>query len=68
MELDAALGALARGASLGAIQHFARLDRVLAAPPSIAPGARARLKARAAILAISESLASHAIYLNSEAA
>jgi uncharacterized membrane protein YccC len=68
IELDAALDALAEGAGSAAIEHLARFDRELTALPSTATEERARSRARAAILAISESLARHASYFNLVAA
>jgi uncharacterized membrane protein YccC len=64
-ELDAALDAVAKGNSSVAIERLGRLDRVLAALPGTRPGARARLRARSKILAMSEALAQHAAYFDS---
>jgi uncharacterized membrane protein YccC len=68
VELDAALDAVARGDSVGAIKRLGRLDRMLAALPSTEPGMRVRLRARANILAMSEALERHAAYFDSGAA
>jgi uncharacterized membrane protein YccC len=67
-ELDTAFDALARGDSSVAIDRLARLDQRLAALPNTRPGARARLRARSSILAMSEALARHAAYFDSGAA
>ena len=63
--LDLALGALARGESVIAIRGLSDLDRMLAALPESWPGARARLRARGSILAMSEMLARYAPYFDS---
>jgi uncharacterized membrane protein YccC len=65
IELDAALAALARGDSAVAAEDLARLDRMLAAPPSTRPGVWVRLRARGSILAMSEALEQHAAYFDS---
>jgi hypothetical protein len=65
VELDAALDAVAKGNSLAAAERLARLDQKLAALPNTRPGARARLRARSSILAMSEALAQHAAYFDS---
>jgi uncharacterized membrane protein YccC len=65
VELDAALDALAKGNSSAAAERLARLDQRLAALPNTNPGARARLRARSSILAMSEALAQHAAYFDS---
>jgi uncharacterized membrane protein YccC len=64
-EVDAALQAIARGDRSVAAERLAGLDGMLAAPLRAAPGARARLRARASILAVSEGLAQGAAYFNS---
>jgi uncharacterized membrane protein YccC len=64
-ELDAALDAVARGDSSAAAERLARLDRRLATLPDTGPGARARLRARASILAMSEALNQHTEYFDS---
>src|SRR6202790_2093924 len=64
-ELDAALNAVAKGDSSAAAERLARLDQRLAALPNTRPGARARLRARSSILAMSEALAQHAAYFDS---
>jgi len=66
-ELDAALDALAKGDSLVAAEGLTRLDQRLAALSDTIPGARARLRARSGILAVSEALAQHAGYFDSGA-
>jgi uncharacterized membrane protein YccC len=68
VELGPALDAVARGDSSAAIEHLARLDRMLAGLSSAMPGAHVRLRARASILAMSESLAHHPAYFDSGAA
>jgi uncharacterized membrane protein YccC len=65
VELDAALEALAKGDSSMAAEGLTRLDQRLAALPDTMPGARARLRARSSILAVSEALAQHAAYFDS---
>jgi uncharacterized membrane protein YccC len=64
VELDAALDAVANGDSSAAAERLARLDQRLAALPNTRPGARARLRARSSILAMSEALAQHAAYFD----
>jgi uncharacterized membrane protein YccC len=66
-ELDAALQAVAKGDSSAAVVWLSRLDQRLAALPNTWPGARARLRARGSILAVSEALAQHAAYFDSGA-
>jgi len=61
-ELDAALGALARGDTTIGTAHLARLDAALAARPGAAA-----LRARASILALSEVLTQHAAYFDAGA-
>lgn len=61
-ELDATLRAVTRGDTKVAIERLAELDSRLAAQPATSPGAWARLRTRASILAISETLARHAGY------
>jgi uncharacterized membrane protein YccC len=65
VELDAALDSLAKGDSLVAAERLSRLDQRLAAIPNTKPGARARLRARSSVLAVSEALAQHAAYFDS---
>jgi hypothetical protein len=67
VELDAALDAVARGDSAGAIARLGRIDRMLAALPSTKPGAWVRLRSRGSILAMSQALEQHAAYFNSGA-
>ncbi len=64
-ELDAALDALARGDSSVATERLARYDKRLAGCDSTRPGARVRLRARASILAMLETLAQHSAYFDS---
>jgi uncharacterized membrane protein YccC len=64
--LDSTFDALARGDSSVAIERLAWLDQWLAALPG--RGARATLRARSSILAMSEALAQHAAYFDSGAA
>jgi len=66
VELDAALQAVAKGDSSAAVERLTRLDQRLAGLPNTKPGARARLRARSSILAVSEALAQHAAFFDSE--
>src|ERR1700688_43438 len=66
VELDAALHAVAKGDTSAAAARLNLLDQRLASLPTTRPGARARLQARASILAISQALAQHAAYFDSE--
>jgi hypothetical protein len=61
-ELDGPLQAVVRGNSAGATDGLARLDAALAARPEVAA-----LRARGAILAVSEALIQHAAYFDSGA-
>jgi uncharacterized membrane protein YccC len=63
--LDLSLGALARGESLIAVKSLSDVDRMLAALPESWSGARARLRARGSILAMSEVLVRYASYFDS---
>jgi uncharacterized membrane protein YccC len=65
--LDAALDAVATGTSAVAIGRLARVDRRLAALPSIAPQPRIRLRTRANLVALSEALTRHATYFDAGA-
>src|ERR1700675_1711767 len=67
VELDAALHAVAKGDSSAASERLPRLDQRLAALPNTRPGARAGLRARSSILAVSQALAQHAAYFDSGA-
>lgn len=67
IELDQALAPLIRGRSAVAIEALAQLDRALAAVPGATSGARARLRARASILAISELLTQYSDYFDTGA-
>ena len=51
-----------------AIARLASVDRTLAAIPERQPGARARLRARGSILAITDALAQYADYFDGRAA
>jgi uncharacterized membrane protein YccC len=64
----AAFAALAHGDSQLAIARLASVDRTLAAIPERQPGARARLRARGSILAITDALAQYADYFDGRAA
>lgn len=66
-KLAVALAALAQGDNAAALEHFGELDRALAALPTDQPGAKARLRVRASILALSESLEEYGAYFGSEA-
>jgi uncharacterized membrane protein YccC len=66
VELDVALHAVAKGDSSAAVERLTRLDQRLAALPNTRPGRRAMLRARSSILAMSEALAEHAAYFDSE--
>jgi hypothetical protein len=66
-DLDAALAAVARGDSIGAAAQLAQLEAALAALPCAPPGSSAPLRARAAILAMSEVLVRHAAYFDGKA-
>jgi uncharacterized membrane protein YccC len=67
VELDAALDAMAKGDSSAALERLARLGQRLASLPHPRPEARARLRTRGSLLAISEALAEHAAYFDSGA-
>jgi uncharacterized membrane protein YccC len=66
-ELDAALIALAQRNSAATRSELARLERRLASLPDTDPGAHLTMRARAALLAISEVLAEHHAYFDAEA-
>ena len=66
VELDAVLHAVAKGDSSAAALRLTRLDQRLAALQNGRPGARATLRARSSILAMSEALAQHGAYFDSE--
>jgi uncharacterized membrane protein YccC len=68
VELEAALGGVARGDSNASIEWLDRLGRMLAAIPHTKPGGRGRLRARSSVLAMSEALARHTAYFDSGAA
>jgi uncharacterized membrane protein YccC len=65
VEFDGALDAVAKGNSSAAAERLAGLDQRLAALPNTRPGARARLRARSSILAMSEALVQQAAYFDS---
>jgi uncharacterized membrane protein YccC len=66
-ELDTALAAVAEGNSAAATTRLAVLDHVLASLPSAGTGARATLRARGGVLALSEALTQHASYFDAPA-
>jgi hypothetical protein len=63
-ELGSALAALARGDSATAIERLRRFDNALTAIPADRPGAAVRLRARGAIIAVSEALTRHREYFD----
>ncbi|EJL50766.1 putative membrane protein [Rhizobium sp. CF122] len=65
--LGAALEALAKGRSASATVHLSRLDEVLATERAEGPGTRDVLRARAAILGVSQALATHAAFFDAGA-
>jgi uncharacterized membrane protein YccC len=67
-ELDAVLGALARGERSTVNQGLDLLDKRLAAVPATRPGAKVRLRARSSILGMSEVLNQYAAYFGFGAA
>jgi uncharacterized membrane protein YccC len=66
-ELDVALAAVAAGNSAVATTRLAVLDHVLASLPDAGTGARAALRARGGVLAVSEALTQHASYFDAAA-
>jgi hypothetical protein len=66
-DLDAALAAVANGSSTTATARLARLDDAIAARAGGGPGAQTALRARASILALSETLTGHAAYFDAGA-
>lgn len=66
-DLDVALVALAEGDSAGAIIRLSRLDEMLAAELADGPGGQDVLRARGAILGISEALAGNAAFFDTGA-
>jgi hypothetical protein len=64
--LDPAIAAFAEGHSVRAIALLSRLDAALAADVAVGPR-QAIVRARGAILALSEALAKHAAYFDAEA-
>jgi uncharacterized membrane protein YccC len=67
IDIDAALASVACGQSGHAIECLARIDQALAVLPRVGPGAAVILRAQGSIRAISEALAQHASYFDSEA-
>lgn len=65
-ETEGALGALARGDSAAAVSRLARIDRVLADENGNQPATRARIRARAGILAMTEALTEYGAYFDAE--
>jgi uncharacterized membrane protein YccC len=63
-ELEPAMAAIAGGNSFAAIREFYRFDQALADVPAPTPGARLRLRARAMIRSIADSLTQHATYFD----
>ncbi len=63
-DLDVALALLARGDSSGAITQFNRIEERLAIPGVASAGEQSVMRARGAILAISEVLIRHPAYFN----
>jgi uncharacterized membrane protein YccC len=66
-ELDVALAAVAGGNSALATERLAHLTQRLAGLPDIGPGSQIRLRAQAAIVALSEALVRHPNYFNAGA-
>ena len=64
-DLGLALDALAAGDSILATEYLAQLDEKLAGLPRTQPGFWIRLRARASILAMTETLTQHAPYFDS---
>ncbi len=65
--LDAALNALAQGRTATATRHLAELDGGFAARPDEASGFQLPLRARAAILAMSEAMTAFAPFFDAQA-
>ena len=65
VELGAALDAVSAGNCLVATERLAQLDEKLAGLPYTRPRSRIRLRARASILALTETLTQHARYFDS---
>jgi hypothetical protein len=63
-ELDAVLGAVARGEKSAATEHLDLLDNRLAALPGTSQEAQVALRARGSILGMSEVLNQHAAYFD----
>jgi uncharacterized membrane protein YccC len=66
-ELDAALATLAQGNSAVTIARLHQLDQRVASNPDSAPDPATALRARGRILVITEALAEHALYFDTEA-
>jgi uncharacterized membrane protein YccC len=62
--LDSALAALAEGDSEAAIERLARFDDALRAIPAERPGEMVRMRARSAVLAVTEALGRHGDYFD----
>jgi uncharacterized membrane protein YccC len=67
VELEVALAAVARGDCAAAAEGLAGFDRALAALPDTIQGKRIRFRARGRVLAVSEALAQHEVYLGANA-
>jgi uncharacterized membrane protein YccC len=66
-DLDVALAAAAQGNSVIASSHLSRLDEVLSTYAGTGPEAETALRARASVLAMSETLTEHAAYFDAGA-
>jgi hypothetical protein len=62
--LEPAMAAIAEGDSTAAVRELDRFDRVLADVPTARPGGRLRLRARATIRSVVNSLTHHATYFD----
>jgi hypothetical protein len=58
------MAAIAQGDSTAAVRELDRFDRVLADVPTARPGGRLRLRARATIRSVVNSLTHHATYFD----
>jgi uncharacterized membrane protein YccC len=63
-ELEPAMAAIAGGDSFAAIREFYGFDQALADVPAATPGARLRLRARAMVRSVADSLTQHASYFD----
>jgi uncharacterized membrane protein YccC len=68
VDINPALGAIAKGQSQAAITLLAGTDRVLAAPENAGIDPEAAIKARASICVLSQALSRHGAYFGAEAA